>query len=122
MPTKKAAAPAAKKAAKTKATKATASENPTKVTENITEAESVAESSTSIETPIEATPPANVIWSSEKNEDGALKHGEPPSFVRIGMLKIEVPETAVQLKGFYSEHARLLIRSIGGYKALVPKG
>lgn len=73
-----------------------------------------------VEQHIEQAP--NVIWSSEKNEDDTLKFGDPPPFVRVGMLKIEVPEAAVQLKGFYSEHARLLVQSLNGYKRLQPKG
>lgn len=143
MATKKAAP--AKKAPAKKALAKTRDNIPAKNQEAPQAVERVAESVASIEEPKEATRPANVIWSSERiyekvsgegetesrewissptdsDKTGILKFGDPPPFVRIGMLKIEVPEAAVQLKGFYSEHARLLIRSIAGYKALVPKG
>ncbi len=64
----------------------------------------------------------NVIWSAEKNEDGSLKFGNPPTRVRISMTEIAVPAAEEQLKGFYSDHAPRLVSGVPGYKALQPKG
>ena len=82
----------------------------------------VAEFDTSIEGAKEAWQTPNVIWSSEKNEDGELLHGDPPESIRVGMIAIELPDAATQLKGFYSPHAALLCQCKSGYKKLVPKG
>jgi hypothetical protein len=99
------------------------SEKPPKVTKNITEAESVVDSAASVEVPKEATPQPNVIWSSEKDADGNPRFGNPPSSpVKIGFDFIEVPDADTQQKGFYSPHARRLVRSVNGFKFLQPKG
>jgi hypothetical protein len=66
--------------------------------------------------------PPNVIWSSEKKEDGSLKHGDPPPFLKFGMLHIDLPSAEAQLQGFYSQHARILVREKNGFKFFRPKG
>jgi hypothetical protein len=63
--------------------------------------------------PTEANP-ANVIWRGEKDP--------PQSPVKIGPTFIEVPTPDEQRAGFYSPHARRLVRQINGFKFFQPKG
>lgn len=106
--------------AKAKSTKALAIKKP-KAKEPFVEVDGVSEQ---LEPVVETQlPPPNVIWSSEKKEDGSFKFGNPPaSPVRIGPDAIEVPDAETQLKGFYSPSARRLVRQINGYKFFQPKG
>ena len=57
---------------------------------------------------------ANVIWADREKE--------PPDVVRIGLTRIPLPSPDQQKAGFYSDHATRLVRSIKGYKFIVPKG
>lgn len=46
--------------------------------------------------------------------------GEPKRSVRIGMLKIELPDAAPQRKGFVTDHAKLIRTNLKGYKPFNP--
>lgn len=76
------------------------------------ESKPIADSVASNESAKSAKQP-NVVWRGEK---------DPPPFVRVGMLEIKIPDAAEQKKGFYSEHADLLRRSVPGFKEIKPKG
>jgi histone acetyltransferase (RNA polymerase elongator complex component) len=47
--------------------------------------------------------------------------GEPKNKVRIGMLTLELPSADEQRKGFETEHARLILSNLHGYKKLISK-
>ena len=97
--------------------------NPSKRTQVLEAAKSLAESPENMQIENQTPPPPpNIIWSSEKNDKGELLHGEPPEAIRVGMLNIELPDAATQRKGFYSPHAALLTQIKAGYKILKPKG
>ncbi len=53
---------------------------------------------------------------------GKLKFGNPPEKVEIGMMTIQLPAPEMQLQGFCSKNAMLLVTNIPGFKSLKPKG
>ncbi|HEX8087667.1 MAG TPA: hypothetical protein VF762_02365 [Blastocatellia bacterium] len=54
--------------------------------------------------------PRSIRWVGE---------GEPHKSVQIGMLNLELPDADAQRKGFETEHARLLVTNVRGYKFLI---
>lgn len=47
------------------------------------------------------------------------KEPKPPSFVRLGMLTIHMPDAETQLRGFETKYARRLARHIPNYKLIL---
>lgn len=58
-------------------------------------------------------PSRNVIWRGDR---------PPPRTIQLGMLRIDLPEEAVQRAGFVSSLARRLVINVPGYKFFRPKG
>jgi hypothetical protein len=69
-----------------------------------------------------AAPPEASVQSEQPKEKPKLRSiifvgdGEPKKKVRIGMLTIEMPDAETQRKGFETEHARLILTNLRGYK------